>query len=399
MVPSEFDLTPPADVGLDPGRVNHLVEEVNRLVEVGELPSAQMAIARSGRLASFTCRGLVPLGAVSKAADHETLYTGFSTTKAIVSSAVWLLLHEGALRLTDRVVDLIPEFGTNSKQEVRVEHLLCHTAGLPRAHLDPLKWENHATRLATFRAWPLEWPPGMHFEYHTTSGMWVLAELIERVSGMDFRHFVHTRIAVPLGLTADLYLGLPPHLNSRVADIILVGEVPSPDEIAAVGLNIPREQLGDEESFLRYNCPEIRAVGSPSGGLITSAASLALFYQALLMDGRAIDGSQIWHPAMLREALRVHTGSLVDPITGRAANRGLGVVIAGDEDRGFRSFAPGNSPLSFGHPGAGGQIAWADPASGISFAFLTNGCEQNPLTMGMHGLVLSGQAASCAIRS
>ena len=399
MVPSEFDLTPPEDVGLDPGRVNHLVEEVNRLVEVGELPSAQMAIARSGRLASFTCRGLVPLGAVSKAADHETLHTGFSTTKAIVSSAVWLLLHEGALRLTDRVVDLIAEFGTNSKQEVRVEHLLCHTAGVPRAHLDPLKWKTT----------PPDWRPFAHGRSSGRPGC-TSNTTRRRVCGClpsssnAYPEWISgtscTRsIAVPLGLTADLYLGLPPHLNSRVADIVLVGEVPSPDEIAAVGLNIPREQLGDEESFLRYNCPEIRAVGSPSGGLITSAASLALFYQALLMDGRAIDGSQIWDPAMLREALRVHTGSLVDPITGRAANRGLGVVIAGDEDRVFRSFAPGNSPLSFGHPGAGGQIAWADPASGISFAFLTNGCEQNPLTVGMRGLVLSGQAASCAIRS
>ena len=216
---------------------------------------------------------------------------------------------------------------------------------------------------------------------------------------MDFRHFVHTRIVAPLGLTADLYLGLPPHLNSRVAEVVLVGEVPSLDEIAALGLTISKEQLDDEESFLCYNRPEIRAVGTPSGGLITNAANLALFYQALLMDGQAIDGSPIWNPAMLREALRVHTGSLVDPITGRAANRGLGVVIAGDEDRIFRSFAPENSPPSFGHAGAGGQVAWADPTSGISFAFLTNGCERNPLMMGMRGLMLSSLAASCAIPS
>ena len=133
-----------------------------------------MAIARSGKLASFICRGLVPAGTVSKPADHETLYAAFSATKAVTSSAVWLLLHEGSLRLTNRVVDLIPEFGANSKQDVRIEHLLCHTAGFPRAHLDPLKWENRAARLATFREWALEWPPGTRFEYHMTSGMWCL---------------------------------------------------------------------------------------------------------------------------------------------------------------------------------------------------------------------------------
>ena len=82
-------------------------------------------------------------------------------------------------------------------------------------------------------------------------------------------------------------------------------------------------------------------------------------------------------------------------MTRQLANRALGLVIAGDDKRVFRAFSPGNSPAAFGHAGAGGQVAWADPASGLSFVFLTNGMDRNPLVMGTRGLKLSSAAVRC----
>jgi CubicO group peptidase (beta-lactamase class C family) len=163
----------------------------------------------------------------------------------------------------------------------------------------------------------------------------------------------------------------------------------------AAGLTISEELTGRSSSLLTFNRPELRAVGVPGGGGVMNASSMALFYQALLSGKAPGDGAAVWEPQILRDALRVRTGDLRDPMTGRLANRALGVVIAGDEDRVFRSFAPGNSEGAFGHAGAGGQIAWSDPASGLSFAFFTNGCDLDPIAMGSRGISLANAATRC----
>ena len=69
-------------------------------------------------------------------------------------------------------------------------------------------------------------------------------------------------------------------------------------------------------------------------------------------------------------AREVRSGDLRDMVFGKLANRGLGLMIAGGDDRNYRGFGHTNSPLAFGHNGAGGQLAWVDPASGISLAYL-----------------------------
>ena len=91
-----------------------------------------------------------------------------------------------------------------------------------------------------------------------------------------------------------------------------------------------------------------------------------------------------------------HTGDLTDPVFGKRANRALGLIIAGDEDRNYRGFGHGNSAQSFGHNGAGGQIAWADPATGISIGYCTNGHDRNPIRQARRGIGISSRAAVCA---
>jgi len=77
------------------------------------------------------------------------------------------------------------------------------------------------------------------------------------------------------------------------------------------------------------------------------------------------------------------------------ANRGLGIALAGDEQRAARGFGTTNSALAFGHNGAGGQIAWGDPATGISFAFCTSSHDRNALRKARRMVALSSRAASC----
>jgi len=319
----------------------------------------------------------------------------FSCTKAIVSTAAWLLIEDGSLDIDLRVADLIPEFGTNGKHVVTVEQLFTHTCGFPYAPFGARDWDDHQMRRARFGSWRLSWEPGTRFEYHPTASMWVIAELIERAAGMSFRDFIRTRIALPLGLD-DLWLGLPAAEQPRLADVAHVGEPPSDDELRALGFPtaIPREVA--EEALQNFNVAAVRAVGIPGGGGTTSARTLALFYQALLGTLRTADGRPLLEPTTMDMARCVRTGALCDPIFGKRANRGLGIVVAGDADRIFRGFGHGGSAAAFGHNGAGGQLAWADPDSGVSFVYLTNGCDRHPVRQARRGVALNSLAATVA---
>ena len=375
----------PDSAGVDPRLLDALVQRARREVDEGLLPSAQIAVARQGRLVLFETFG---------DAGNETLYCVFSCTKAITSAAVWLLIERGRLRLDECAAEVVPEFGANGKQAVSVEHLLLHTAGFPNAPFDPLEWPDRSRRLARFASWRLDWPPGSRFAYHATSGMWVLAEIIERRSGRSFEAFVREEIAEPLGL-GDLHLGLAPQHTARVAELTHCGTPPGAEDYARLGLAEPPQAALTEQAILGFNRPEVRAVPVPGAGGIMTAAELALFYQALLHGG-SCGGRRIWKDETLALARTVRSGAHVDPLTGQRVNRGLGIVVAGGAERGWRGFGQANSSLAFGHGGAGGQIAWADPASGVSLGYCTNGHDRNSLRSARRGVSISHRAARIA---
>ena len=391
----EFFADNPSEVGLDPQKVDTLFERAAREVNEGLLPSCQIAIARNGRVGAMRTFGNAVQGGADRPATNDTLYTIFSCTKAIMSSAAWLLIGEGKLDVRERAAEIVPEFGTNGKDVVTVEQLLLHTAGFPNAPFAQSEWNVRARRLERFAKWRPEFPPGDRFFYHPTASFWVIAEIIERRSGMDFRRFVHERIALPLGLPG-MYLGLAPDLNPRVADLVYVGEALSDEELRKLGFPPMLESEVIEELILGFNMPSVREAGVPGGGGIMTAAELALFYQGV-MHNRGKDGQPLWKPETLKEALRPRSGDYTDPYLGHKVNRALGVVVAGDDGMAnFRGFGKTNSPRAFGHGGAGGQIGWADPASGISLAYCTNGFDRNDIRQGRRGVAISSLAAVCA---
>src|SRR5581483_1534610 len=100
---------------------------------------------------------------------------------------------------------------------------MTHTAGFPLAPLGPRDWGTKEGRLAAFARWRLNWEPGTKFEYHATSAHWVLAEIIERRTGVEWRRYVREELLDPMGLD-DLYVGLPEDRNDRVADVVYVVE-------------------------------------------------------------------------------------------------------------------------------------------------------------------------------
>ena len=393
--PSQFAASPES-VGIDSAKLERVFERAEREVEEGLLPSCQVAVARHGKLAGMRTFGSVTHEGRRTAATNETLYVVFSCTKAITSTAAWLLLQEGKLDLQERVAEIIPEFATNGKDRVTVEQLFTHTAGFPYAPYPPSEWLDRDARLARFQRWRLNFEPGSRMEYHATSSMWVIAAILERRAGQSFDEFVRQRIAAPLGLD-DLYVGLPREQHDRVADVVHVGPALSPEELAKLGFPVNPQSEVTEAALEVFNRPEARAAGLPGGGGTMTAGDIALFYQALLRDAEPHEGPRVWSHKTVAQGLEIRTGALRDPMIGRLANRALGLVIAGESDRVFRGFGHTNSSRAFGHMGAGGQVAWADPETGISFGYCTNGCDRNPLRQGRRGVGLSSRAASCLL--
>jgi CubicO group peptidase (beta-lactamase class C family) len=359
-------------------------ERARREIDEGLLPSCQLALALDGEVVVDQCFG---------DSNVDTRYVIFSCTKGIVAGAVWMAFGDGTLAPDQKVSEVLPEFGTNGKDVVTVEQLLTHTSGFPRAPMGPDVWDDRDKRLQRYSEWRLNWDPGTRMEYHPTSAHWVLADLVQQASGMDYRQFVAERITGPLRLKG-MAVGVPPEKQDGIATLVSCGEPPDPDEVERL-FGVREIPLGEvtEEALLHFNEPETRAVGVPGGGGVARASDVALYYQALLHNPGGL-----WDADVLADGTGAIRCTLPDPLIGGvAANRSRGMVVAGDDGQAaFRGFGRTVSGRTFGHMGAGGQVAWADPESGLSFCYLTNGMDQNLLRSGRRGTSLSSKAAVCA---
>lgn len=358
--------------------IDALITRVHREIDSGLLPSCQIALARNGELELFEAFG---------DATTDTRYIVFSATKAFVASLVWVLIGEELIDVSKRVVDYIPEFAPNGKDTITVEQVMLHTSGFPYAPLGLPHMLTRAGRVERMAEWRLNWEPDSTYEYHPESAHWVLAEIIDRVTGGDYRDLIQERITRPAGIT-DRVLGT----STPVAPVVQVGELATPDELeAALGIRELPVSTVTPEGLIALSQDDARPIGHPGGGGIMTAADLVTFYQSLLHNPAGV-----WKPEILEDATSHVRNTKPDRWTRVPANRSLGVVIAGDDGKAnLRGFGHTGSPRTFGHNGAGGQIAWADPESGLSFAYVTNGLDDHILRQGRRGISLSSHAAVC----
>jgi CubicO group peptidase (beta-lactamase class C family) len=158
---------------------------------------------------------------------------------------------------------------------------------------------------------------------------------------------------------------------------------------AVLGIDaLPVTEVTDD-ALMGFNDAGVRAVGVPGGGGVSDATGLALFYQALLHNQAGV-----WKPDLLADVTTNVRNRLPERLGNYPINYTLGLRVAGDDGHAhMRGFGRTVSPRAFGHNGAAGQVAWADPATGLSFCYLTNGIEANTLTQGRRGVALSSIAA------
>jgi len=317
--------------------------------EIAEgLTACQVAVARDCEVVWTRSFG---------SAEPGTRFWIASATKPILSSAILLLIGDGKLDVTRPVAHYIPEFAQNGKQDVTIEEVLLMTCGFPNAPMRSVDGADPARRVAQLAEWQLEYDPGTRYVYHGESAHWVLAELIHRISGQPFCDFVEERITRPLDLPR--LLGIPRDQQTGMAQL-------SP--------------AADAETKSAYDYAAKIEAGEPGGGGLMTAQTLALFYQGLLHNPGGL-----WDPDVLADGLGNVRNTLPDPVMNMPANRTLALVVGA----GFG--ATWASPTAFGWPGAGGQIGFAEPATGISFAFLQMG-DSDEMTQFIRGVKLSNLA-------
>lgn len=320
-----------------------------------------------------------------------------SATKG-VAAAVPLLLHQrGQLDLDGRVGTYWPEFKEHGKERVLVRHLLAHRAGVPvlDAPLTPAEAIDGVSGPRAVAAQRPVWEPGTAHGYHAMTYSWLLGELIRRVTGRTIGRWVAEEIARPYGL--DLWIGLPEAERDRVGRIAEVH--PSPAATDGLGPRLrPKRSVAeayrDPDSLTRRafaaispspaeNDPAYHAAELSASGGIATADALARFYAALIGPMPPVHAEHLSHADHLTRAARPTRPArqLFAPATVTLARTeesagpdrvlvvgtrfGLGYMLHGPA-------APLLAAGSFGHPGRGGSLAFADPRTGVGFGYVTN---------------------------
>ncbi|SEG35062.1 CubicO group peptidase, beta-lactamase class C family [Actinacidiphila yanglinensis] len=319
-----------------------------------------------------------------------------------VAAVCLLLLHQrGQLDLDAPVSAYWPEFKAHGKDRVTVRDVLAHRAGVPALDI-PLTPEQAVDGTSGPRAVAAQAPlfaPGQEHGYHAQTFSWLVGELVLRASGRTVGRFVAEEIARPLGL--DLWLGLPADQAHRVGRI---GAVTTPEPPASGGLRARakrtvQDAYADPTSLTSRafaaitplpdeNDPGYRAGQLAASGTIATARSLSRCYAALIGDldeedaegavgdvGAEAGGSgggvgrRLFAPATLAAARTVEADG-PDRVLVVNTCFGLGYMLHGPS-------APLLGPGSFGHPGRGGSLAFADPENGIGFGYVTNALQRN----------------------
>ncbi|MGW1600656.1 serine hydrolase domain-containing protein [Streptomyces eurythermus] len=297
-----------------------------------------------------------------------------SATKGVAAAALLLLHQHGELDLDAPVGTYWPEFKAVGKDQARVWHLLAHRAGVPVLDrpLTPAEATDPDLGAAAVAAQAPVWEPGTDHGYHAQTYSWLTGELLRRVTGRPVGEWVAERMAGPVG--ADLWLGLPEAERARAGR---VGPARTPETAGGLKTRPKRavaEAYADPDSLTRRafaaitplpdeNDPGYRAAALPASNGIATADGLARFYAALI--GEVDGGTRLFTPDTL-ELARTERSAGPDRVLVAGTRFGLGYMLHG-------SASPLLSPGSFGHPGRGGALAFADPESGIAFGYVTNG--------------------------
>jgi CubicO group peptidase (beta-lactamase class C family) len=309
----------------------------------------------------------------------DTLVLVWSATKGIGNACLLHALQEHKIDITQRVSEFWPEFAQAGKEKITLAQLLSHQAGLCALdrRVDVLDYE--ATIRALEAQKPL-WPAGTAHGYHARTFGFLLDELVRRIAGKTVSDYWQDNFAQPLHL--DFWIGLPENENPRVATMYAgkSGKPPEPKQFYS-DLTTPgtlaRKTFTSPyglHAVSAMNTAANRARSIVSFGGIGSASALAKFYSLLANSGR-FDGRTFFSEKTIAW-MTTPLADGIDRVFQIPTSFSAG-FMKDSQQAARRMF--GRSVTAFGHPGAGGSHAFADPENKIAFAYVMNQMEQSLL--------------------
>ena len=318
-------------------RIDELVE-----TELG----LQVAVYRHGELLVDAVAG--------DGVTSETLYYAASTGKGASATVANVLVDRGVLDYDQPIVDLWPEFGAHGKDKATLRHVLTHSVGLPALPPDATH-ESFPTIPAYLAAAEPWWEPGTKMTYHAETFGLLVGEIVRRATGRSISDVLRELIT-PLGIENDVFFALPSDQRDRLMALVEPDGADETFEMLA-GMFSKVVPPSMQPRAAKLNRPEQLAIEDPSSAILT-ARGIARLYAGLIGE---VDGVRLVRP----EAVPVITGPALvapDELLGNPATMALGYSI------GRLGSTAEESPTTFGWPGMGGSIAWADTRSGVAFA-------------------------------
>lgn len=344
-----------------------------------------------GASVAIWSRGHAPLslGAGFQDAERSQVWLAdtpvlvWSATKGPAAACLLHALDAAGLSLQTPVVKVWPAFAASGKSMVTFRMLLQHEAGLCALDAPPPVEDRVAVAAALASQAPA-WEPGKAHGYHPRTFGFLLDELLRRLgAGESLGAYWRRIFGEPLDL--DFWIGLPPHLLCRVAPVFsprallpkgdpFFSAFMTPGSLTSRSFASPKGL----HSAASMNTPEARTACYPGFGGIGTASALAKFY-AMLACGGVWEGRRFLAPSLLEH---MHSGGVQGPdrVLQMETSFSCGFMldpVLPDGSKLRHTFGP--SRFAFGHPGAGGSVAFADPERGLGFAYVMNQMEPGVL--------------------
>lgn len=342
----------PESVGMDSSVLAEIDSIAQQEIESERIPGCVVLVARKGTIVWHKAYGYRAVSPEKVINSVSTVYDLASLTKPIATTtAIARLLDDGTLDFNDKVIDYLPSFGAEQKDDVTIAHLLTHTSGL-KPYLDMSlvvkkygPGPNPDAIIEHICSLPKSYQTGKSSVYSCLNFV-ILARIAEEVSGEPMHLVLRRRVWQPLGMN-DTRFFLDDDQRKRAAPTTPAG---SADFIGNV-----------HDPLARYCITPEHACGN--AGLFSTAHDLAIFARMLLNRGE-YGGVRILTPETVDLITTVQTPPELRKkgfgwdIDSPSAPHVRGDVIPPDE--------------SFGHTGFTGTSLWIDKKSQTFFIILSN---------------------------
>lgn len=355
---------------LDSARLRHLKAVIEDDIKRGRYYGAVILVARNGKVGMHEAIGFIE-PKTRKAIKKNSVFSLFSTTKAITNVLTFRAIERGEFALTTSVCEIIPEFSGHGREKITFFHLLTHSSGLPSVfspregmYIDRL---DEIIAAICENVHPVA-APGEVINYAPMAAHALMGEAVRRTDPRkrSYRKLAEDEIFKPLKMK-DTAIGVRKDLKSRKIVPIFIDPFPA--------THPGHSNLGPNGAF------EEEKAEMPWVGAVSTTADMYRFAE-MFRRGGELDGARILSPAILDWATRNWTGDKPNELYKQLvaprgwgeypAYLGLGFQVRGEQII-HNLFGTLTSPRTFGNYGAGSSLFWVDPVSQVTFVCLSAG--------------------------